>query len=88
MAQLLVRNIDDEVKKRLVARARLAGRSTEEEARRIIAAAVAPKPEEGLGTRIAALFASSGMTDEEHRVFQEALAENRARPSRTVDSGA
>ena len=85
MAQLLVRNLDDGVKQRLVARARSAGRSTEEEARRILADALPAVPEEDLGSRIAALFADVGMTDEEHELFTRAIEEHRSRPWRTVD---
>ena len=57
MAQLLVRNLDDEVKKRLQRRAARHGRSTEEEVREILRAAAdrdEPGPSgPGLGTRIA-----------------------------------
>lgn len=58
MAQILVRNIDDDLKGRLKERASRHGVSMEEEARRIIGAALRPEPgsELGLGSRIAALF--------------------------------
>ncbi|MEP9397831.1 plasmid stabilization protein [Mesorhizobium sp. KR2-14] len=58
MAQLLVRQIDDDVKRRLQERAARRGVSMEEEAREIIRAAVLTDPgtETGLGSRIAALF--------------------------------
>lgn len=63
MAQLIVRNLEDDVKRRLQARARRHGRSTEEEVRDILRHAVrdegAPKP--GLGSRIAARFAGHGV---------------------------
>jgi plasmid stability protein len=63
MAQLIVRNLEDDVKRRLQARARRHGRSTEEEVRDILRHAVrdegAPKP--GLGSRIAARFAGRGV---------------------------
>jgi plasmid stability protein len=62
MAQLIVRNLEEDVKVRLQARARRHGRSMEEEARDILRHAVrdkgAPKPE--LGSRIAARFAGRG----------------------------
>ena len=68
MAQLLVRNLDDEVKKRLQRRAARHGRSTEEEVREILRAAAdrdEPGPSgPGLGTRIAQRFAGLGLTDE------------------------
>jgi plasmid stability protein len=63
MAQLIVRNLEEDVKNRLQARARRHGRSTEEEVRDILRHAVrdegAPKP--GLGSRIAARFAGRGV---------------------------
>jgi antitoxin FitA len=68
VAQLLVRNLDDEVKKRLQRRAARHGRSMEEEVREILRAAVdrdEPGPSApGLGTRIAERFAGLGLADE------------------------
>jgi plasmid stability protein len=63
MAQLVVRNLEDQVKARLQRRARRNGRSMEEEVRDILRSAVnTPKaPEAGLGTRIAARFAKNGL---------------------------
>lgn len=65
MAQLLVRNLDDDVKERLQRRAALHGRSMEEEVRTILRAAadqdVETQPSEGLGTHIARRFAGLGM---------------------------
>jgi plasmid stability protein len=62
MAQLVVRNIEDGVKARLQRLARRNSRSMEEEVRDILrnAANEADRPEGGLGTRIAALFAGKG----------------------------
>jgi plasmid stability protein len=63
MAQLVVRNIENEVKARLQSRARRHGRSMEEEVRDILRAAVHKKentPVGGLGTELAALFPKSG----------------------------
>jgi plasmid stability protein len=63
MAQLVVRNLEDAVKKRLQRRAKRNGRSMEEEAREILRDAT--KEEErkgqGLGTRIAARFRKYGL---------------------------
>jgi len=60
MAQLIVRNLEDDVRDRLRDRAREHGRSMEEEVRDILrAAAVEPAtsgPAAGLGSQIAALF--------------------------------
>jgi plasmid stability protein len=66
MAQLLVRNLEDEVKARLQRRARIHGRSTEEEVREILRNAVKDEavPQQGLGTRIAARFRGIGLEEE------------------------
>lgn len=66
VAQLLVRQLDDDIKAKLQRRARRHGRSTEEEVREILRNAV---KEDGsarapLGTRIAARFARVGLTQE------------------------
>jgi len=65
MAQLIVRNIEDEVKDRLAQRARRHGRSMEEEVRDILRDAVSndrkAAPETGLGTRLAAFFQARGL---------------------------
>lgn len=59
MAQLVVRKLDDEVKRRLQLRAVRHGRSMEDEVRDILHDAVKDENEHtvGLGTEIAALFA-------------------------------
>ena len=63
MAQIVIRNLDEAVKRGLHVRARRHGRSMEAEARAIIAAAVAasPTPALGLGSRMAARFAAVGL---------------------------
>ena len=65
LAQLLVRNLDDEVKERLRRRATLRGHSLEEEVRDILRTAAAQDIEApssaGLGTRIARRFAGLGL---------------------------
>ena len=66
MAQLVVRQLDDDVKAKLQRRARRHGRSTEEEVREILRNAV---KDEGsarppLGSRIAARFARAGLQQE------------------------
>jgi plasmid stability protein len=65
MAQIIVRNLDDEVKRSLKARAARRGRSMEQEVRDILTASVATPPpvREGLGARIAARFASVGLDE-------------------------
>ncbi len=66
MAQLLVRNLDDDVKARLQLRAARRGRSMEEEARAILRAAAdqdeTTLPAGGFGTRVATRFAGLGLT--------------------------
>lgn len=66
MAQLLVRQLDPAVKESLRRRAQRHGRSMEEEARLILAQAVAREEEPdilspGLGSRMAALFSEVGL---------------------------
>jgi plasmid stability protein len=63
LAQLLVRNLDDDVKARLRVMAAEHGRSIEEGVRAILREAVEDRPRlPGLGTRAAARFAHSGCT--------------------------
>jgi plasmid stability protein len=66
MAQLVVRNLDDDVKEQLRRRAAAHGRSMEAEARAILRDAVKRpnRPAAGLGTEIAALFKGSGLKHE------------------------
>jgi plasmid stability protein len=66
MAQLIVRNIDEDVKRRLRERAERRGKSMEAEARDILSSALAEteRPSVGLGTRIAARFAGLGLDSE------------------------
>jgi plasmid stability protein len=63
MAQLVVRNIEDQLKERLRRRARQHGRSMEEEVREILRNAVRSgrAPSEGLGTRLARRFKGRGL---------------------------
>ncbi len=66
MAQLVVRNIEREVKTRLQRRAARSGRSMEEEVREILRNAANEQDVEvgGLGTEIASLFADVGLEEE------------------------
>ena len=63
MAQVLVRNLEDEVKAKLERRAKRHGRSMEEEIREILrdAANKEARSRKGLGTEIAALFRRCGL---------------------------
>ena len=68
VSQLLVRQLDGAVKEALRRRARRHGRSMEEEARLILALAVAAEEEAslgagGLGHRMAALFTDAGLDE-------------------------
>lgn len=61
MANLTIRNLDDEVKDRLRLEAARHGRSMEEEVRHILRHAFAQTPQEqGLGSRIAERFRGLG----------------------------
>jgi antitoxin FitA len=66
MAQLLVRQIEDDVKEDLKKRARRHGRSTEEEAREILRNAVRSERSApvGLGTQLTAIFRGVGVDQE------------------------
>lgn len=66
MAQFVVRHLEEEVKARLKRRAERHGRSMEEEIRQILrnAAKQSDKPLPRLGTRIAARFTKTGLTED------------------------
>ena len=66
MAQLIVRDIENEVKAKLQRRAKRHGRSMEEEVREILRDATKTESErKGLGTRIAAHFRDIGLREGE-----------------------
>nr|VFJ56233.1 MAG: hypothetical protein BECKDK2373C_GA0170839_105235 [Candidatus Kentron sp. DK]VFJ58462.1 MAG: hypothetical protein BECKDK2373B_GA0170837_10743 [Candidatus Kentron sp. DK] len=67
MPQMLIRNLDQDVKASLKNQAALHGWSMENEAREILRSALVKKrpPEMGLGSRIAAHFADVGLEDDE-----------------------
>jgi len=79
MAQLVVRNLEENVKRRLRRRAKTNGRSMEEEARVIIREAVSatPAPQEGAGTRLVKLFA--GKVPKEFKIVE---LRGRVRPAK------
>lgn len=66
MAQILIRQLDDDTKAKLQRLARQHGRSTEEEVREILRNAVrsVDKPLGRLGSRIASRFAGAGLDAE------------------------
>ena len=66
MAQVIVRNIEDSVKRKLQRRAANHGRSMEEEIRDILRDAVKDEeaPRKGLGSAIAARFKGLGFNEE------------------------
>lgn len=68
MAQILVRDVEEDVKERLRRRAIRHGRSMEAEVRDILRAATAGEEGDagGLGSQIAALFKGVGLRDDEH----------------------
>ncbi|MHB1568030.1 MAG: FitA-like ribbon-helix-helix domain-containing protein [Solirubrobacteraceae bacterium] len=65
MAQILIRQLDDDLKARLQRQARRHGRSTEEEVRDILRNAVRDdeQPPARLGSRIAARFSKQGLDE-------------------------
>lgn len=81
MAQLLVRNLEDDVKTKLQALARRHGRSTEEEVRDILRRAVNDEggPSAPFGSRLHARFAGIGLDAD--------IAELRGQPASPVDFG-
>jgi len=86
MAQLVVRNLDESVKRRLKQRAVKNGRSLEGEVREILslsvkkASAAKPEGEKGFGTQLAEIFAGKVPPDFEIPNFRDA-------PFRIVDFG-
>jgi antitoxin FitA len=76
VAQILIRQLDDDTKAKLQRRARQHGRSTEEEVREILRNAVRgmDEPPTRLGSRIAARFESCGL--------EQDIAELRGQPVR------
>jgi plasmid stability protein len=66
VAQILIRQLDDDVKAKLQRRARQHGRSTEEEVREILRNAVRgiDEPPARLGSLIAARFRSLGLDED------------------------
>jgi antitoxin FitA len=79
MAQLVVRNLEDEIKARLRRRAARRGHSMEEEVRDILRNVLRDegKPVTGLGSRIAARFVRYGLTED--------VAELRGHPARPAE---
>jgi len=66
MAQILIRQLDDDLKAKLQRRAREHGRSTEEEVREILRNAVRDqdRPPAELGSRISGRFAKIGLRED------------------------
>lgn len=79
MAQILVRNLDDDVKAKLQRRARRHGRSSEEEVREILRHAVREdgSPLPPLGSRLKERFAAIGLDED--------IPELRGRPARPAE---
>jgi plasmid stability protein len=84
MAQVLVRNLPDNVHRALRIRAAGHGRSTAAELRHIITETVMQQPSESdepvkLGTLLAEIGRSVGLTDEEFAIFESAQVSTPAR---------
>ena len=80
MAQLVVRNLEDDVKERLQARAKSKGRSLEAEVRNILTEVTSVTLEpgqshggDGFGTIMNKRFAKSGLTEAEAKEFGEQI---------------
>ena len=75
MAQLVVRNLEEDVKARLKERALRHGRSMEEEIRLILSKAAdepaSSNEPQGLGSKIAALFSDAGLEGELPELTQQ-----------------
>jgi plasmid stability protein len=72
MGQILVRKVDDTLKRKLQRRAERNGHSMEEEARNILRNALKDEssPEKGLGTRIAERFKGIGLREGDIQEFR------------------
>jgi antitoxin FitA len=71
MATVTVRNLPDEVHRALRVRAAMHGHSTEAEIRDILETTVRPPERLRLGTALAKLGRSVGLTDEDFAVFDQ-----------------
>ena len=90
MAQLVVRDLAEDVKERLRRRAKQHGRSLEAEVRDVLEAAArsidTQLPASGMGTELAAEMAKHPVDEETWLEFERLLAEDRAsRRSRPVE---
>lgn len=74
MAAVTVRNLAPETHRALKVRAALNNRSTEAEIRSILEEAVRAENQLGLGTRIAQLSATRGLTNADVEALEETLA--------------
>jgi plasmid stability protein len=80
MAQLIVRNLEDDIRDKLRAMAEANGRSMEEEVREILREAALRAPldaGEGLGTRVSERFRGWGLDAE--------IEESKGQPARPAD---
>jgi antitoxin FitA len=82
MAQILVRNLEQQLKTRLQRRAKRHGRSMEEEAREILRNALRHEetPAGALGSEIAALFQGIGLEEEIPEIRGHAVTPARFEP--------
>ncbi|MCD4512322.1 plasmid stability protein stbC [Brucella pseudogrignonensis] len=83
MANVTVRNLPDAVHRALRVRAAHHGRSTEAEIREILETAARPPQRVKLGSLLASIAReASGLTDEEHAVFDSVRDKTPAEPMR------
>jgi plasmid stability protein len=83
MAQLIVRNIEDDLKARLQRRAARHGHSMEAEMRDILRDAMKQEdaPTVGLGTQIATMFEGIGFNDAEREAIEGAMRGHKVKPA-------
>ena len=80
MGILTVRNLPDDVHRALRVRAAQHGRSTEDEVREILAAAVRPEARLRLGDALAELGSGSGLTNDDWDAVEHARDKTPAKP--------
>jgi plasmid stability protein len=82
MAMLTVRNLPDDVRRALRARAAQHGRSTEAEVREILTMSVKPETRVLMGEALMALGRQIGLTNEDVEVFEQLKDQTPAEPPR------
>ncbi|WP_333840960.1 FitA-like ribbon-helix-helix domain-containing protein [Pelomicrobium sp.] len=82
MGAITIRNLPDEIHRALRVRAAMHGRSTEAEARQILAEAVMPQRRLRMGDALAAIGRKIGLTEEDFAVLESVRDKTPAKPTR------